>query len=150
MNTLPFILSSIAVAAVAGCATTDNPIWALNPPAVSAPAPAKGLAPEAAVPTYSVGAAGTTVVVPTASAGGTAAIPAAAAAAPPPSLRAGLGRIEAIEIPTDASGATAKKNPVKRITMRMDDGTLQYFQTKVKATVGDRIEVTSNGTMRRA
>jgi hypothetical protein len=141
MTRLPFILSGLALAAVAGCATTDS--------ITSAHAP-KGTALEPAVPTYSVGAAGTTIVVPQASAGATAAATPAAApvAAASPALRAGLGRIEAIEIPTDASGAIAKKKPIKRITMRMNDGTLQYFNTKARVTVGDRIEVTSNGAMR--
>jgi hypothetical protein len=33
--------------------------------------------------------------------------------------------------------------------MRMDDGTMQYFDTNAAdLAVGDRIEITANGTMR--
>jgi hypothetical protein len=43
----------------------------------------------------------------------------------------------------------ASKTITKQITMRMNDGTLQYFETQGNVVVGDRIEITSNGTMRR-
>jgi len=142
MNRAPFILSAIALAVLAGCATesgiTSAPAPAVAPAAVVvspvAPAPA---------PTYSVGAAGTTVVIPNAP---TAPIVAAPAAAP---LRVGFGRIESIQVlPSAAAGGTAS-SPNKRITMRMDDGTVQYFDTSAtEVKVGDRIEITGNGTMR--
>ena len=139
MNRLPFILSAMAVAALAGCAsTTESGI-------TSAPAPAAATtttAAPAAAPTYSVGAAGTTVVVPQASASTTVAAPAAVG------LRAGSGRVESILIiPSAAAGGTAP-NSSKRVTMRMDDGTAQYFDTGAAVKLGDRIEITSNGTMK--
>jgi hypothetical protein len=146
MNRLPFILSSIAVAVLAGCAT-ESGITSAPAPAVVAPAPAAAApAPAAATPTYSVGAAGTTIVVPQAS-------PAATAAPSPAAtpLRVGFGRIESIMVvPSSAAaaGGTAP-NPSKRIAMRMDNGTVQYFDTHAEGlTVGDRIEITTNGTMR--
>jgi len=138
MNRVPFVLSAIALAALAGCAT-ESGITSAPAPVVVAPAPA----PVAAAPTYSVGAAGTTVVIPNAT---TAPIVAAPAAAP---LRVGFGRIESIQVlPSAAAGGTGTA-PNKRITMRMDDGTVQYFDTSAAdVRVGDRIEITANGTMR--
>jgi hypothetical protein len=132
MNRLPFILSSIAVAILAGCATESR--------ITSAPAPVV-VAPAAAP--YVLAPAGT-VVVPQASTAGMVVV--APAAAP---LRAGLGRIESIlAVPTAAAGGTAP-NPTKRIVMRMDDGSVQYFDTQAAGlAVGDRIEITKDGTMR--
>jgi hypothetical protein len=64
-------------------------------------------------------------------------------------LRAGFGRIESIlAVPSAAAGATAS-NSTRRITMRMDDGSVQYFDTQAAGmAVGDRIEITKDGTMR--
>jgi hypothetical protein len=78
--------------------------------------------------------------------GGTVAASPAATA-----LRAGFGRVESIlVVPTaDAAGRAASKTVSKQITMRMNDGTLQHFNTQGNVMVGDRIEITSNGTMRR-
>ena len=146
MNRVPFLLSAIAVALLAGCAsTTESGITSAPAPAAAAPATTSA----AAAPTYSVGAAGTTVVVPQASASTTVAAPAAVG------LRTGFGRIESIVVtpsaavvPSAASGSTAP-SPSKRITMRMDDGSAQYFDTNAAGVqVGDRIEITSNGTLR--
>jgi len=145
MNRLPFILSTIALAVLAGCAT-ESGITSAPAPVVVAPAAAPApVAAAPAAPTYSVGAAGTTVVVPNATPA-PAVVVAPAAAAP---LRVGFGRIESIMIlPNAAAGATAPSLG-KRIAMRMDDGTMQYFDTNAAdLTVGDRIEITANGTMR--
>ena len=126
MNRLPFILSAIALAVLAGCATESG--------ITSAPAP---VAAAPAQPTY--------VVVPA----GTVVVPQAAAVAPTPvALRAGFGRIESMQaVPSAAAGGTAK--PSSRVVMRMDDGSTQYFDTQAAGmAVGDRIEITTNGTMR--
>ncbi len=135
---VPFILSAIAVAAFAGCAsTTESGITSAPAPVVAAPAAA---AP--AAPTYSVGATGTTGVVPQARASTTVVAPAAVG------LRAGSGRIESILIlPSAAAGGSAPSSN-KRVTMRMDDGTAQYFNTSAAVNLGDRVEITSNGTMK--
>ena len=131
MNRLPFILSTIMVAVLAGCATESG--------ITSAPAPVV-LAP--AQPAYVVAPAGTVVVPQQASAGTMVVAPAAVA------LRAGFGRIDSIlAVPTAAGGATSKPN--NRVVMRMDDGSTQYFDTQAAGMkVGDRIEITTNGTMR--
>ena len=136
MNRLPLILSSIAVAILAGCATESR--------VTSAPAPAPVAAAPAAAP-YVLAPAGSTVVLPQASTAGMAVV-APAAAAP---LRVGMGRIEQIlAVPTAAGGRT-ESNATKRIVMKMDDGTMQYFDTEAAGlATGDRIEITKEGTMR--
>ena len=141
MNRVPFILSAISVAVLAGCAT-ESGITSAPAPVVVAPAAAPVAAAPAA-PTYSVGAAGTTVVVPNASPA--PAVVAAPVAAP---LRVGFGRIESIMVvPNAAAGSSASAS--KRIAMRMDNGTVQHFDTNADGlAVGDRIEITPNGTMR--
>jgi hypothetical protein len=122
MNRLPLVLSSIAVAVLAGCATESR--------VTSAPAPAP-VAP-AVVAAPPVVAAPAAVAAPT--------------AAP---LRAGMGRIESIlAVPTAAGGRT-ESNSTKRIVMRMDDGSMQYFDTEAAGlAAGDRIEITKEGNMR--
>lgn len=132
MNRLSFILSSIALAILAGCAT-ESGITSAPAPVVVAPAPA----------TYVLAPAGT-VVVPQASTAGMVVV--APAAAP---LRVGLGRIESIlAVPTAATGGTTPSS-TKRIGARMADGSLQYFDTQAAGlAVGDRIEITKDGTMR--
>jgi hypothetical protein len=132
MNRLPLVLSSIAVAILAGCATgTESRI-------TSAPAP---MAPAAAP--YVLAPAGT-VVVPQASAAGM--VVAGPAAAP---LRSGLGRIEQILAVQTAAGGRTESNSTKRIVMKMDDGSVQYFDTEAAGlAAGDRIEITKEGTMR--
>ena len=130
MNRLPFILSAITLAVLAGCAT-ESGITSAPAPVVVAPAQ----------PAYVIAPAGT-VVVPQASAGTMVVAPAAAA------LRAGFGRIDSImAVPAAAGGAASKPN--SRVVMRMDDGSTQYFDTQATGmAVGDRIEITANGTMR--
>ena len=138
MNRLPFVLSTIALAILAGCATESGITPAPAPaPVAAAPAPA------APTPAYVVAPAGT-VIVPQAGPAGTAgAAPAAVA------LRSGFGRIESMQaVPSPAAGATAA-NSTRRIVMRMDDGSVQYFDTQAAdVKVGDRLEITKNGTMR--
>ena len=64
--------------------------------------------------------------------------------APAPSaLRAGFGRIESIHAIPGAAPTT------RRVAIRMEDGTLQHFDTQAAGVaVGDRIEMNANGTMR--
>lgn len=131
MNRIPFVVSAIAVAVLAGCATEDR--------VTSAPAPVV-VAPAAAP--YVLAPAGA-VMVPQSTAGTVVVAPAAVA------LRAGFGRIESIlAVPTAAAGGTASSS-TRRIVMRMDDGSVQYFDTDATdVAVGDRVEITKDGTMR--
>jgi hypothetical protein len=133
MTRLPFVLSSIAVAFLAaGCATESSITPAPAPVVVVAPAPAP----------YVVAPAGM-VVVPQAAPGMVVVAPAALA------LRAGFGRIESIlAVPAAGAGSTVP-SANKRIVMRMDDGSVQYFDSAATGlAIGDRIEITSEGTMR--
>jgi len=131
MNRLPFILSSIAVAILAGCAT-ESGITTAAPPVVVAPAQQP----------YVVSPTGTVVAPPQASSAGMVVI--APSATP---LRAGMGRIESIQaVPAAAGGKPSNSN---RVVAKMDDGSTQYFDTQATGLgVGDRIEITKNGTMR--
>lgn len=130
MNRVPFILSSIALAVLAGCAT-EHRITSAPAPVVVAPAPAP----------YVVAPAGT-VIVPQAGPGTVVVAPI------PVALRAGLGRIESIlAVPNAAAGGTSATT--RRVVMRMDDGSVQYFDTAAPdLAVGQRIEITKDGTMR--
>ena len=129
---VPFLLSTIAVAVLAGCAT-ESGITSAPAPVVVAPAqPTYVLAP---------GTPAGTVVVPQASAGTVVFAPA------PVALRAGFGRIDSVTAVPVAAGSAAKPN--NRVVMRMDDGSTQYFDTQAAGMkAGDRIEITANGTMR--
>ena len=122
MNRVPFILSTIALAVLAGCGS--------DPKIAPAPAPVVVVLQQ---PSPAQPSTAPSVVV----------APAAVA------LRAGFGRIESIlAVPSAATGATAS-NPTRRITMRMDDASVQYFDTQAPGmAVGDRVEITANGTMR--
>jgi hypothetical protein len=139
----PFILSAIAVAVLAGCASSTESGITSAPAPVAAPAPAAAAPAAPAAPTYSVGAAGTTVVVPNAA----AAAPVASPKALP--LRVGFGRIDSILVMPNAAAGGSGTSPSKRVAMRMDDGTTQHFDTNADdLKIGDRIEITPNGTMR--
>lgn len=122
-------VSIVALAALAGCATEDRVTPAPAPVVVNPPA--------------------STVVVPPQSA---ATVPGAIVVAPAPApLQAGIGRIETI-VPSPsaaAAGASAPSNN-KRVGIRMDNGTVQYLDTNAAGlAIGDRIEITSEGYMRR-
>ena len=131
MNRIPFILSSIAVATLAGCATEHKVTSAPAPVVVTAPAPAP----------YVVAPAGT-VVIPQAG-------PSTVVVAPAPvTLRPGFGRIESIlAVPNAAAGGTSATT--RRVTMRMDDGSVQYFDTTAAdLSLGSRVEITKDGMMK--
>jgi hypothetical protein len=131
MNRIPFILSSITVAVLAGCATEHRVTSAPAPVVVSAPAPAP----------YVIAPAGT-VVVPQAAPGTVVVAPL------PVALRPGIGRIESIlAVPNAAAGGTSATT--RRVVMRMDDGSVQYFDSVAPdLAVGQRIEITKDGMMK--
>ncbi len=133
MSRFPFVLSSIAVAILAGCAAEHRvtpapaPVVVAPAPVVAVPAPA---APAVVVPQ----ASGAAVVVPPA----------------PGPLRVGFGRIDSITpIPVAAAGGGTVNSSTRRVGIRMDDGSMQYVDTTaVPLSVGDRVEITMDGTMR--
>ena len=62
---------------------------------------------------------------------------------------AGIGRIESITAlpPSAAAGGSAK--PLKRVGIKMEDGTLQYVDTAAEGlAVGNRVELTRDGNLR--
>ena len=67
-----------------------------------------------------------------------------------PALRTGFGRIETMTgAPTASAGATAP-SPMQRLGIRMDDGSMQYVDTaSTGLSVGDRVELTREGYIRR-
>jgi hypothetical protein len=130
MNRLPFVLSAIAVAILAGCAT-ESGVTTAAPPVTVAPVqqpyvvtPGTAVAPPQASP------AGMVVIAPSAT-----------------PLRPGMGRIESIQAVSAAAGG--KPSNSNRVVAKMEDGSTQYFDTQAAGlAVGDRIEITKNGTMR--
>lgn len=132
MNSYPFLLSTIAVAALAGCAT-EHKIASAPAPVVVAPAQAPVQQAPAQQAPYVLAPAGTVVVAPA-----------------PVALRAGFGRIEQLlAVPNAAAGGTGATH--RRVVMRMEDGSVQYFDTTAAdVAVGQRIEITKDGTMRQA
>ena len=126
MLKLSFPLSLIAVAALAACASRVQPV----PTAVIVtPAPAGTV-----VAGSSVAAAPSTAVTATA-----------------PALRAGAGRVESIAaMPQWSSSAgSAQPSSMRRIGVRMDDGTMQFLDTDAPSLrVGDRVQLTADGYIR--
>ena len=131
MNRLPLILSSIAAAVLAGCAT-ESGVTTAAPPVVVAPVQQP----------YVVTPSGA-VVAPQASPGMVVLAPSATP------LRPGMGRIESIQSVPASAAAGGQPSNSNRVVARMDDGSTQYFDTQAAGMkVGDRIEITKNGTMR--
>jgi len=120
-------LSIISLSLLAACATREPVTPA---PVVVTPAPAQVIVAPAPAPAPAAG----TVIVP--SAGATTAPMVVA-----PTLRFGHGRIESI--------AANPSGPGSRIAVKMDDGTVQYLDTRApNLGIGDRVEVTRDGFMR--
>lgn len=131
MNRIPFILSSIAVAVLAGCAT-ESGVTTAAPPVVAAPVQQP----------YVITPSGAVVQSPQVNPGAMVVI--APSATP---LRPGMGRIESIQAVSAAAGG--KPSNSSRVVAKMDDGSMQYFDTQAAGlAIGDRIEITKNGTMR--
>ena len=67
-----------------------------------------------------------------------------------PKAKPGFGRVETVTVmPTASAGGTAP-NMMSRISIRMEDGTTQYVDTSVSGLApGDRVEITSEGYLKR-
>ena len=118
------VLAPIALAFLAACATHDK-VTSAPAPVVIAPAQAPVVVQQQPA----------IVVMP--------------ASAQP--LRAGMGRIESIApAPTAAAGSTAGES-TKRVAIRMADGTIQYVDTVATGMgIGDSVEITADGYMKRS
>ena len=140
MSKLALPLSALTLAILAGCAT-ESRVAPAPAPVVVQPAP-----PTAAVVTApATTAAAPTVVVPAA---GTAPVVVATPAAQP--LRAGTGKIEQIiNLPASAAAGSSVPGATKRVTIRMDDGSLQYLDTAAAdISIGERVSITNDGVMK--
>ena len=131
MTKLALPLSAGALALLAACSTTD-PVAPAPAPVVVAPAPVVTAPPPGTVIVQPQVAAGQ-VVVPT-----------------PTAIRAGNGRIESINpLPTSAATGSGSVRPMKRLGIKMADGTVQYVDTAAEnVSVGQRIELTRDGHLR--
>ena len=133
MNRIPLALSAVALAVLAGCAT-EHRVAPAPAPVVVNPAPAAVIVPPTAQPG--------TVVVPQAAA------PAVVVAPAPQPLRAGYGRIESIiPVPPSAAAGSSVPGANKRLTIRMDDGSVQYVDSAANLAVSDRVQLTADGRM---
>jgi hypothetical protein len=129
MTRLAFPLSLSVLALLAACATSDPvtpapaPVIIAPPPVVTAPAGTVVVPPSATAP----------VVVPT-----------------PSVVRAGEGRIETITaLPQTSAAAGGSTRPMRRLGIKMDDGTVQYVDTAAEnLSLGERIELTRDGQIR--
>lgn len=127
-------LPLVALAILAGCATSE-PV---------APAPgAVVIVPGTPVTSSSGGV----VTSPGSAAGSSVIVPATSA------LRAGFGRIDSIaavpRLGSAAAGASGEST-TKRVGLKMADGTMQFIDTDApNLSVGDRIEITRDGYLKR-
>jgi hypothetical protein len=129
MNRVPLAFSCIAVAVFAGCAT-ESGITTASPPVVAAPVQQPYVVNPNGTVSQQAGSTGMLVIAPSAT-----------------PLRPGMGRIESIQAVSAAAGG--KPSNSNRVVVKMDDGSTQYFDTQAAGlAIGDRIEVTKNGTMR--
>jgi hypothetical protein len=127
MRKLAFPLSLTALAVLSACATSDPvtpapaPVVVASPPVVTAP-PATVVVPQAST---------APVVVPTA-------------------IRPGFGRLESITALPQSAAAGGSTKPMRRLGIKMADGTVQYVDTAAEGlSLGDRVELTSDGQIRR-
>lgn len=137
MNKLPLALSSLALAVLAACAT-ESGITTAAPPVSVAPVQ------QPVQQSYVVTPNGAVLAAPQQPAAPAAMVVIAPSATP---LRPGMGRIESIEaVSAAAGGRPANSN---RVVAKMDDGSTQYFDTAAPdLKIGNRFEITKNGTMR--
>jgi len=119
-----FVLAPLALAFLAACATQDK-VTSAPPPVVIAPAQAPVVVQQQPG----------MVVMPV--------------SAQP--LRAGMGRIESIApAPTAAAGSSVHES-TKRVAIRMADGSVQHVDTVATGMgIGDSVEITSDGYMKRS
>jgi hypothetical protein len=69
---------------------------------------------------------------------------------PAPTMRAGTGRVESITgVPTSAGTGSTAPGAMRRLGIKMDDGTMQYVDTDVpNISIGERVSLTSDGYIR--
>jgi len=130
MTRFAIALSIIGITLLAACATSD-PVTPAPAPVVVAPAPVVTAPPPGTV--VVAPAAQAPVVVPT-----------------PSAIRAGFGRIESITaLPTSAAAGGGSVKPLRRLGLKMEDGTVQYVDTAAEGlSLGQRVELTADGQIK--
>ena len=128
MSKLAIPLALGVVTLVAACAYRASPA----PAPVVTPAAAVVVVPQQA-PAVVAAPAAPTVVVPQ-----------------PIALRAGIGRIESIiALPVSSGAGTTANGTMRRLGIKMNDGTVQYVDSEVpNVAIGDRVELTADGYIR--
>ena len=117
-------LAVVALAVLAACSTRE-PATPAPAPVIVTPAPVVTAPPP------------TTVVIPP------------TVAPTPTAIRPGFGRIEFIIALAATASAGAGAKPMRRIAIKMDDGTVQYIDTPTQnMNIGDRVELTTDGYLR--
>ena len=127
MTRIAIAFSILALAGVAGCGSdpvqpAPAPVVVTPPPAVvTTPAPAPAASPAPA-----------TVVVQS-----------------PVAVRPGFGRVESINALPPSSAAAAGGQTMRRLGVKMEDGTMQFVDTAAgNIALGDRVELTAEGRIR--
>lgn len=62
-------------------------------------------------------------------------------------VRPGFGRIESISA-VPPSSAAAGGTTMRRLGIKMEDGSMQYVDTAAGIAIGERVELTSDGKIR--
>jgi hypothetical protein len=125
MSKFGIALPVVAIALLGACASEQ--------PATPAPAPVVVVPQQAPAPVVTAPAAPTAVVV-----------------APPVSIKPGYGRVETITaLPTTSGAGTTVASDMRRLGVRMEDGTFQYVDAPAGSIkVGDRVQFTPEGYIR--
>ena len=154
MARLSMPLAALLATGLAGCSTYD-PYYSSTPVPAQPVVTAVPAAPATAVTTAP---AGQVVVAPAANAPVTTApalaAPATASAVPAvPTYRTGSGTVESVSAvrvapPSASAGASAPGHTAYRLSVRMDDGTVQSIdQDNRSFMVGDRVQITNAGSV---
>jgi hypothetical protein len=126
MSKIGIVVPAIAIAVLAACASEQ--------PATPAPAPQVIVVPQQQ-PAPVVQAPSSPAMV----------------VAQPVSVKPGIGRVETMSaVPTTSAGSgTSTASDMRRLGVRMDDGTYQYVDTAAgNIRIGDRVQFTSEGYIR--
>ena len=143
MKRIPLSLCVAAMATLGACATDEpvTPAGVVTAPGATVstvPAPAVVTSPPVAVTTQP----GTYTTVP-----GTVVQPGATVVVPGSAgVRPGIGRIDSSTRLSEASGIP---DPLRRYGIRMDDGTVQFVDTRApNLSIGERVELTADNHIR--
>ena len=124
MRKLYLPLSLTALGVLAAC-TTSEPVRPAPAPVIVQPAPVVTAPPAVVVQQPAVVAA-------------------------PSAIRAGHGQIESITPLPESAATGGTVRQVKRLGIKMNDGSVQFVDTPAEGlTVGERVELTSDGYLRR-